>query len=109
MTEEQEQRLELKSLANIDPLIHAPARLSVMAYLYVVDSMDFVYLKRMTGLSSGNLSVHLSKLEEANYVKIHKSFQGKKPHTMIHLTDNGRQAFKDYKDNLQKALDSLPE
>jgi len=109
MTEEQEQSLEPKSLANIDPLIHAPARLSVMAYLYVVDSMDFVYLKRVTGLSSGNLSAHLTKLEEAGYVKITKSFIGKKPHTMILLTDNGRQEFKDYKDDLQQALGSLPD
>ena len=109
MPEEQNQSLEPHTLAKIDTLIHTPARLSVMAYLYVVDSMDFVYLKRMTGLSSGNLSVHLSKLEEGGYVLIHKSFLGKKPHTMIFLTDKRRAAFKDYKDELQKTLESLPD
>ena len=100
--------LELKTLAQIDPLIHAPARLMVMTYLYVVDSIDFVYLKRVTDLSWGNLSTHLSKLEEAGYVELEKSFQDKKPHTMIRLTDQGRQAFRAYKDGLQEVLGNLP-
>jgi DNA-binding MarR family transcriptional regulator len=101
--------LELKTLAEIDPLIHAPARLMVLTYLYVVDSIDFVYLKRVTDLSWGNLSTHLSKLEEAGYVELKKSFQDKKPHTMIRLTEQGRQAFRAYKDELQDVLGSLPE
>jgi DNA-binding MarR family transcriptional regulator len=85
---------EIRSLAEIDQLVHSPARLSVLAYLYVVDSADFVFLKSMTGLTWGNLSTHLSKLEEAGYVASEKGFQGKKPHTMIHLTDAGRVAFR---------------
>jgi len=101
--------LEIKPLADIDPLIHAPARLMVLTYLYVVDSIDFVYLKRVTELSWGNLSRHLSKLEEAGYVDLEKSFQDKKPHTMIRLTEQGREAFRAYKDNLGQVLDSLPE
>lgn len=101
--------LEIKPLADIDPLIHAPARLMVLTYLYVVDSIDFVYLKRVTDLSWGNLSRHLSKLEEAGYVDLEKSFQDKKPHTMIRLTEQGRKAFRAYKDNLGQVLDSLPE
>lgn len=101
--------LEIKPLADIDPLIHAPARLMVLTYLYVVDSIDFVYLKRVTDLSWGNLSRHLSKLEEAGYVEMEKSFQDKKPHTMIRLTEQGRKAFRAYKDNLGQVLDSLPE
>jgi len=101
--------LELKTLADIDPLVHAPARLMVLTYLYVVDCIDFVYLKRVTDLSWGNLSTHLSKLEEAGYVELEKSFQDKKPHTMIRLTDQGRQAFRAYKDRLQEVLGSLPE
>ncbi len=101
--------LEIKPLADIDPLIHAPARLMVLTYLYVVDSIDFVYLKRVTDLSWGNLSRHLSKLEEAGYVELEKSFQDKKPHTMIRLTEQGRKAFRAYKDNLGQVLDSLPE
>jgi DNA-binding MarR family transcriptional regulator len=96
-------------LAGIDPLIHAPSRLRVMTYLYVVDSMDFVYLKRLTDMSWGNLSTHLTKLEEGGYVRMSKSFQDKKPNTMIELTEEGREAFRSYKDSMQQALGSLPD
>lgn len=100
---------DVNQLADIDPIIHAPARLMVITYLFVVESIDFVYLKRMTGLSWGNLSTHLTKLEDAGYVIIKKTFQDKKPHTMIQLTDKGRQAFREYKDGLQSVLGKLPD
>ena len=96
-------------LLNIDPIIHAPARLSVLTYLYVVDRSDFLFLKNMTGLTWGNLSTHLTKLEQAGYVMIEKQFRGKKPHTMIRLTDSGRAAFQAYKEDMQRVLDDLPE
>ena len=86
-----------------------PSRLRVMTYLYVVDSIDFVYLKRVTGMSWGNLSTHLSKLEQGGYISLRKSFQDKKPNTMIQLTDEGRQAFRQYKDSMQQALGDLPD
>lgn len=101
--------IELEPLADIDPLVHAPARLMVMTYLYVVDSIDFVYLRRITGLSWGNLSTHLTKLEEGGYVRLEKTFMDKKPHTMISLTDDGRKAFRDYKDGMQEVLGNLPD
>lgn len=101
--------IELEPLADIDLLVHAPARLMVMTYLYVVDSIDFVYLRRITGLSWGNLSTHLTKLEEGGYVKLEKTFLDKKPHTMISLTDEGRKAFRDYKDSMQEVLGNLPD
>jgi DNA-binding MarR family transcriptional regulator len=109
MTNKQAEDLELKQLADIDPLIHSPARLMVLTYLYVVDSIDFVFMKRVTGLSWGNLSTHLTKLEEAGYVEMEKTFQDKKPNTMIQMTDKGRQAFRDYKEGLQKVLGNLPD
>ncbi len=109
MDNRQTENLDLKTLADIDPLIHTPARLMVMTYLYVVDSIDFVFLKRVTGLSWGNLSKHLSKLEEAGYVGIEKTFQDKKPNTMIQLTEDGRQAFRSYKDEMQNVLGNLPD
>ncbi len=99
----------ISSLVSTDPIIHAPARLTVMTYLYVVDAADFTFLKNMTGLTWGNLSTHLSKLEEAGYVHIEKGYKGKKPQTMIRLTDEGRVAFRDYKTNLQSILDDLPD
>jgi len=99
----------LHLLADIDPIIHAPARLMILTYLYVVESVDYVFLMRMTGLTWGNLSTHLTKLEEAGYVTIEKEFRGKKPHSMIHLTGGGREAFRDYKTSLQQVLNGLPD
>ena len=109
MADQEEVKIGVNSLTDIDPLIHAPARLTVMTYLYVVESLDFVYLKRVTDLSWGNLSTHLTKLEEAGYVHITKSFQDKKPKTMIQLTDQGRAAFRAYKDEMQQVLGDLPD
>lgn len=100
---------DISALLNIDPVIHAPVRLSVMTYLYVVDASDFVFLRNMTGLTWGNLSTHLSKLEGAGYVEIEKQFRGKKPYTMIRLSDTGRAAFRAYKESMQRVLDDLPE
>ena len=100
---------ELHPLADIDQVIHASARLMVLTYLYVVESVDYVFLKNQTGLTWGNLSTHLNKLEEAGYVTVAKGFKGKKPHTMIHLTDQGRTAFRDYKNSMQQVLDDLPD
>lgn len=109
MTEKNEEHIELKTLADINAIIHTPARLMVMTYLYVVENIDYVYLKRVTGLTWGNLSKHLSKLEEAGYIATEKSFQDKKPNTVIWMTDQGREAFREYKDNLQQVLGNLPD
>ncbi|MDH3943571.1 MAG: transcriptional regulator [Anaerolineae bacterium] len=96
-------------LAGIDRVIHAPARLMVMTYLYVVDKADYVSLTHLTGLTWGNLSTHVGKLEEAGYVKIEKKFVGKKPHSLLMLTKQGRAAFKAYKQNLSSVLNQLPD
>jgi DNA-binding MarR family transcriptional regulator len=97
------------SLADIDRLIHEPARFLVMAHLYVVEAADFLFLQRQTNLTWGNLSSHMSKLEDAGYVHVEKSFKGKKPHTMLRLTEEGRKAFRDYRDRMQETLSALPE
>ncbi len=100
---------DLHPLADIDQVIHAPARLMVLTYLYVVESADYIFLLRLTGLTWGNLSTHLAKLEEAGYITIKKEFKGKKPHTTISLTKQGRTAFKEYKKSMQQVLDDLPD
>lgn len=100
---------ELHPLTEIDQVIHAPARLMILALLYVVESLDYVFLKNQTGLSWGNISTHLTKLENAGYVTIEKGYQGKKPQTKIQLTRQGRRAFKNYKRDLQQVLDDLPD
>lgn len=96
------------SIAGIDRLIHEPARFTIMAYLSVVQNADFLFLQRQTGLTWGNLSSHLSKLEVAGYVAIEKEFIRKRPHTMLHLTDKGREAFRNYRESMKQALDELP-
>jgi DNA-binding MarR family transcriptional regulator len=100
---------ELHPLAGIDRTVHAPARLMVMTYLYVVESAEFISLMHLTGLTWGNLSTHLSKLEEAGYIKISKEFRGKKPYTVAQLSPNGRTAFKEYKTRMQQVLGDLPD
>jgi len=86
----------LASLTEVDRLVHEPARLAVMALLYVVDSADFTFLMNQTGLTWGNLSAHMSKLEEASYVEVEKSFKGRRPNTSFRLTSQGREAFRTY-------------
>ncbi len=97
-----------QSEAGIDRLIHEPARRVIMTILFTVESADFLYLLRETGLSKGNLSSHLSKLEEAGYVSIEKSFRGKLPLTMCRLTTEGRAAFRRYRDYLKRVVASMP-
>ena len=98
---------ELQSIADIDRTVHAPARLMILAYLTVVDSADFVFLMRQTGLTRGNLSSHLRKLEEAAYIGVEKEFVDRIPRTLIRLTDRGRDAIQQYRTRMQQVLDEL--
>jgi DNA-binding transcriptional ArsR family regulator len=95
-------------VAKIDRLIHEPSRYTLMAYLCVVEVADFLFLLRQTGMTWGNLSAHLGKLEAAGYVVIEKEFLGKKPHTTVRLSDEGRNAFEEYRGNMRRVLDNLP-
>ena len=91
----------------IDKVVHEPARLKILAQLYVVERADFIFIMRQTGLTQGNVSAHLSKLEHARYVEIKKGFAGKRPHTMISLTKKGREAFKRYIEDMRQIFDGL--
>ena len=109
MTNREARDTELPPIPKIDKTIHEPARLMIMAYLFVVESADFLFLQRQTGLTWGNLSSHLSKLENAGYVAIEKEFLDKKPHTTLHLTDKGRTAFQEYRESMKQVFEDLPE
>jgi DNA-binding MarR family transcriptional regulator len=100
---------DLKPIANIDRLIHEPARLMILSLLYVVESGDFTFLMRQTGLTWGNLSSHMSKLEAAGYIEVEKEFVNKKPRTMLRLTDEGRAAFREYVQSMKQVFDDLPD
>jgi DNA-binding transcriptional ArsR family regulator len=92
---------DLRRLTELDRVIHEPARLLIVTILSSVASADFLFLQRETGLTKGNLSAHLSKLEEAGYVKIEKTFKGKLPLTVCKLTSAGQKALKAYREQLQ--------
>jgi DNA-binding MarR family transcriptional regulator len=100
---------DLRSLADVDRLIHEPSRSVILAILSAVESADFIYLQRETGLTRGNLSVHLSKLEEAGYVNIEKTYRGKIPLTLCRMTKTGRAAFDQYRQQLQKFVENTKE
>ena len=92
---------EVQALATLDRLIHEPARLMIMTILRGVKEADFLYLQRECGLTQGNLSSHLAKLEEAKYVLIEKTFKGKYPLTICSLTRKGQSAFDEYVEKLR--------
>ncbi len=96
---------ELRGLTELDRLIHEPARLLIVTILSAVESVDFLFLKSETGLTKGNLSAHLSKLEEAGYVKIQKTYKGKLPLTVCKLTKAGQQAFEAYRRQMEDFID----
>ena len=93
---------DLPSVKDIDKLIHEPARLMIMSYLYVVESADFLFLMRQTGLTFGNLSSHMTRLENAGYLNVEKEFVGKKPNTKLRLTPLGRQSFDGYRRSMSQ-------
>jgi len=93
----------------VDRLIHEPSRLIIMAHLYVVQSADFLFLQNQTQMTPGNLSAHLSKLEDAGYVEVTKEFIERKPHTALALTRKGRAAFKEYRRKVKQFIEKLPE
>jgi len=94
----------MNGLKPLDPVIHTPMRLSIMTILVSVREADFSYLKEATGASDGNLSTHLSRLEEAGYVSISKRFVGKKPRTTCSVTPEGRTAYGNYILSLEKYI-----
>ncbi|MFH2055173.1 MAG: transcriptional regulator [bacterium] len=95
--------------AEVDRLIHEPARYNIMALLYVIERADFLFVQNHTRLTPGNLSAHLSKLEAAGYVRVQKKFVRKKPKTLLNLTAGGKIAFEDYRRTMTVTLATLPE
>jgi DNA-binding MarR family transcriptional regulator len=95
---------EIKEIGEIDQVVHTPARLMTVMLLSQHSSLDFIQLMNYTALTWGNLSTHLSKLEEAGYVMITKTFKGRRPNTLISLTNTGRQAYMQWGNSIIKAL-----
>jgi DNA-binding transcriptional ArsR family regulator len=85
-----------EQLANLDRRVHEPTRLAILAALSACERADFLFLQRITGLTKGNLSSHLSKLEEGGLVEIEKRFVDKKTQTLVRLSSAGREAIESY-------------
>jgi DNA-binding MarR family transcriptional regulator len=98
----------LRSIPALDKTIHEPARLLITALLYPLEEADFLYLLNESQLSKGNLSTHLRTLEVAGYVVIEKGYRGKIPRTVLRLTNEGRQAFEQYRKVLKSISKGLP-
>ena len=99
----------LPLIENLDRVIHSPARLMILTFLYVVEEGDMVYLLNQTGLTWGNLSANVHKLKDAGYVEVKKEFVEDRPQTWVRLTAEGRKAFRDYRAQMKGVLDDLPE
>lgn len=95
-----------EELAKLDKVVHEPARLAIMTALSASDGADFLFLQRLTGLTKGNLSAHLSKLEKAGLVRIEKRFVGKTPNTLIQTTEEGRVTTEGHWRRLERLRDS---
>lgn len=91
-------------MKELNPLLHSQLRLAVMSILMSVEEADFVYLKRRTDSTAGNLSVQLDKLSTAGYITAEKGFLGKKPRTVCRITEDGRKAFEEYVETLKSYL-----
>ena len=96
--------VDIKAIESLNRIIHEPARLMLMSLLSAVSSADYTFLMSNTGLTWGNLSSHLMKLEESGYIEIEKSFVGKKPRTMVTLSREGKRAFETYIRTMKNAL-----
>ncbi len=88
-----------------DPLLHQEVRSKLISYLISNEELPFKALKEYLGVTDGNLSSHLSKLEKAGYIMIEKSFEGKRPKTVVHITKKGKKAFKVYIETLKKFIE----
>jgi DNA-binding MarR family transcriptional regulator len=97
----------LQSMLAVDRLIHEPARLIILSILSALESADFLYLLRETGLRKGNLSSHLTRLEQADYISIEKTYRGKTPMTICQLTPTGQAAFETYRQQLKDVVETL--
>lgn len=95
----------LRQMIDVDRLVHDPVRYALLAYLHVVTRADFTFLLNQLGVSRGNLSSHMAKLEAAGYVLVEKTFVDNRPNTTYALTDAGRTAFRTYRAQMLQAMD----
>jgi len=91
-------------LVNINKLFESKVRLGIMSILVVNDGVDFSTLKQHLDVTDGNLASHIAPLEKSKYIKVNKSFIGKKPNTSYSVTPAGRRAFNEHLDALEQLI-----
>jgi DNA-binding MarR family transcriptional regulator len=96
---------DITKLTDFDRVLHSPARLTIVAILSTLIEADFLYLLNESGLTRGNLSTHLTRLEEEGYIEIEKTYRGKIPLTLCRLTETGRGAFQNYRQQMKRFVD----
>jgi DNA-binding MarR family transcriptional regulator len=104
MSDNRAEDLDISKVANIDKIIHEPGRLAILVYLSMVEFADFLFITNITGLTKGNLSAHMSKLEKVGYIEIIKEFIEKKPHTVLRITPQGQKALDEYRKQMSKIM-----
>ena len=97
-----------RNIIKLNKIIHEPARISIMTLLSVVENADFLFIMNQTGLTQGNLSFHLTKLEATGYVIIEKSFKNKRPNTILQISEEGRKEFMTYIKSVREFISSVP-
>jgi len=95
---------DLHAILDLDRTVHEPARLAILTVLSAAESVEFLFLQRVTGLSKGNLSSHTQKLEAAGYLETLKAFKGRIPATSFRITEDGRAALRAYHQQLRALL-----
>ena len=95
---------QIRTIADLDRVIHEPGRLMIVTLLFAVERSDFLYLQHETAMNKGTLSSHIARLEDAGYVAVTKTYRGKVPQTLLCLTGAGRGAFEQYRRKLKEAL-----
>jgi len=89
---------------DLDPILHSQLRLSIVSILITVEEANFSFIKDATKAAAGNISIQISKLLEAGYINVEKTFKNNYPNTNISITDKGRKAFEEYVKSLQKYI-----
>ncbi|MDQ1265246.1 MAG: hypothetical protein QG635_396 [Bacteroidota bacterium] len=98
----------IADILSLDKIIHEPVRFAILSVLSVVEEADFLFIMNKLELTQGNLSSHLKKLEETGYIEIRKTYKGKRPLTIVKISETGRNEYIKYVNYLRNITDNLP-